>query len=108
MPEYYKCSVCGQTAGIYVLEGPDGIYLKCFRCGSTDIMRVDEEEADCQIVEYEESACFSCKHDMWVQDWEGDWDRYCARAIAVDFVKTCPWWEPRRDHNGVHNPQRVR
>jgi len=54
-------------------------------------------------VDYEESACFDCKHDKWVgqPNEEGwiEWDQYCeisGRSFADgEFPKECPFFERR-------------
>jgi hypothetical protein len=40
----YKYVRCGATSSFYTFRGvsPDGSYLKCFRCGSTKIEKIDE------------------------------------------------------------------
>jgi len=39
----YRCNKCGLYDFLYSFRGAsqDGSYLKCYRCGSTDVREVD-------------------------------------------------------------------
>ena len=48
------------------------------------------------MIEYDDSACFGCKYDVWIKpdirigNWESDWEWYCAVGYSDEFVETCP------------------
>jgi len=42
----YRCLRCGATGSFYVFRGAseDSQYLKCYRCGSMNIVSYEEDE----------------------------------------------------------------
>jgi len=44
----YKCLSCGARGGLHSFRGAseDGSYLKCFICGSTNIVKIEEDEEE--------------------------------------------------------------
>ena len=48
IPTVYKCLSCGAVGSFYSFRGAseDGSYLKCFVCGSTNIVKTEKDEEE--------------------------------------------------------------